>query len=66
MTTIKTDIDQIALDIAEMSRDAVKYELLHFQGSFDIDFTEDYLERLPLERLRHILLAAKIQQKSSN
>lgn len=59
-------VEQVADSIAEMSRDRVKDEILHFQGRFKLDFTEGYLESLPLEKLRHILLAAKVRQLRLN
>ena len=45
-----------------MKLDQVKREILHFDGRFELDFTEDYLNQQPVERLRHILLAARMQQ----
>jgi len=55
--------DTIATSIATMPREAVTRELLSFQGRFKMDFTRDYLEGLPLEQLRHILLAAALHDK---
>ncbi|MHC4552980.1 MAG: hypothetical protein ACYSUT_09495 [Planctomycetota bacterium] len=34
--------------------------LLHFDGPLKLDFTDEYLQALPLDRLRHILLAAMV------
>ena len=58
--------DHIAHSIASMSRDDIKRELLQFRGRFKLDFSEDYLKDLPLDRLRHILLAAYIQHDRVN
>ncbi len=58
----RQNINQIAVDIATMSKEDVKGELLQFNGRFNLDFTESYLNKLSGERLRHILLAAKLQQ----
>ena len=67
MATITTNYDRVACSIAEMSRDQIKHEILNFKkGSFKLDFPEEYLDGLTLERLRHILLAAKLQHSSSN
>ncbi|MBN1764461.1 MAG: hypothetical protein JW860_04325 [Sedimentisphaerales bacterium] len=66
MTTINTDYERMACIVAQMSRDEVKQEILHFKGTFKLDFPEDYLEQLSVERLRHILLAAKLQQSGIN
>lgn len=46
--------------IAGMSRPEVKRRILHFKGPVRLDFTEEYLNGLDLEKLRHILLAAMI------
>jgi len=56
----------MASTIAEMNRDQVKNEILHFEGRFKLDFAEDYLDKLSLEKLRHILLAARLQQCQMN
>lgn len=61
MSYRNTDIERITVGVASMNREAVKQELLQFEGRFKLDFTEDYLESLSLDRLRHILLAAKLQ-----
>jgi len=67
MATINTDHDSVTCSIAEMSRDQIKREILHFKkGSFKLDFSEDYLDGLTLDQLRHILLAARLQRGSSN
>lgn len=46
--------------IAAMSKTEVISRLLNFDGPIKLDFTQDYLEGLNVERLRHILLAAVI------
>ena len=66
MTRMGTDLDKIATSIAGMNRKAVKRALLSFDGRFKMDFSEEYLESLSLDRLRHILLAAKLQQGQDN
>ncbi len=51
----------LAQEIEMMARDDVKSELLHFGGHFPLDYTEEYLESLDTRKLRHILLAARLQ-----
>lgn len=46
--------------VATMNKTEVKNRILHFEGPIRLDFTEDYLNGLDLEKLRHILLAALI------
>jgi hypothetical protein len=55
---IDRSFEFVAASIASLDRVAVKRHLLNFKGAFKFDFTEDYLETLSLDRLRHILLAA--------
>ena len=57
------DYDYVARTIALMKREEVQKEIQQFKGRFNLDFSQDYLERLSEDRLRHILLAAKIQHK---
>jgi len=58
--------NEVANDIAAMDLGAVKEELLHFEGAFRLDFSDDFLGSLPEKRLRHILLAARLQQNKDN
>ena len=58
--------DDVASTVAAMSREEVQKEIMHFNGRFKLDFTPEYLKAQTLERLRHILLAAKLQQLQNN
>ena len=62
MALITTPQEDIASTIAEMSRHQVQREIMSFSGRFRLDFTREYLQAQPVERLRHILLAARLQQ----
>jgi hypothetical protein len=62
MTSVNSNQELLACSIAEMNLDQIKCEILHFDGRFKLDFTEDYLNQQSAERLRHILLAARMQQ----
>ena len=59
-------LNNVATTVAEMNRDEVQKEIIRFNGRFKLDFTPEYLMAQTLERLRHILLAAKLQQLKSN
>lgn len=50
--------ESVCTTVATMNKSEVKRRLLHFEGPLRLDFTEEYLDRLDLDRLRHILLAA--------
>jgi hypothetical protein len=56
----RENLEQTANSIAALERDELKRRITGFRGRFKLDFTEDYLNSLTVDRLRHILLAALI------
>ena len=56
----KDYFEQTATSIAALGRNELKRRIKNFRGRFKLDFTEDYLNNLSVDRLRHILLAALI------
>jgi hypothetical protein len=56
--------EQTATSIAALDRDELKRRIRNFKGRFKLDFTEDYLDKLNVDRLRHILLAAHVSTSS--
>jgi len=50
--------EHMAVNIASLGKEEVKSKIKNFRGRFRLDFTDDYLDGLSLDRLRHILLAA--------
>jgi hypothetical protein len=58
--------EQAAMTIAVLGRDELKQRIKNFSGRFQLDFTDDYLNGLTIDRLRHILLAALVTNKSHN
>ncbi len=66
MASINSIYEQLANSVAALSRDEVKDQILQFEGNFNLDFPEEYLDKLPEERLRHILLAARLHHCRSN
>jgi hypothetical protein len=57
-------IDSVLTMIAAMDRRELCEQLLSFDGDFPLDFTDEYLAGQDTERLRHILMAAFVQQKT--
>jgi len=55
--------EQTAASIASLGRDELKRQIRNFGGRFKLDFTDNYLDNLGVDRLRHILLAALINAK---
>lgn len=52
-----------ATSIAVLERGELTRRIRNFKGRFKLDFTEDYLNNLTVDRLRHILLAALINAR---
>ncbi len=61
--TSRESFEQTATSIAVLGRDELKRRIRNFRGRFRLDFTEDYLNNLSVDRLRHILLAALINAR---
>lgn len=59
------NLDKIATSIASLGKEDVKTRIKTFKGRFRMDFTDEYLESLSIDRLRHILLAALVTAKHS-
>jgi hypothetical protein len=58
--------EQTATSIAALGRSELTRRIRDFRGRFKLDFTEDYLNNLSVDRLRHILLAALINARPHN
>ena len=59
-------VERTATSIAVLGRNELKKRIKNFKGRFRMDFTEDYLNRTSVDRLRHILLAALINARPHN
>lgn len=57
-------LEQITASISGMGKQELKKRIRNFKGRFKLDFTDDYLNRASVDRLRHILLAAMINAKA--
>jgi hypothetical protein len=56
--------EETSTSIAALGKDELKKRIKNFRGRFKLDFTEDYLNNLSVDRLRHILLAALLNAKA--
>ena len=56
--------EKTATSIAALGRQELKKRIRNFRGRFKLDFSEDYLDALSLDRLRHILLAALLNARA--
>ncbi len=55
--------DREITSITALGRNELTRRIRSFRGRFKLDFTEDYLSNISVDRLRHILLAALINAK---
>jgi len=58
--------EQVATSIAVLGRRELKSRIKNFRGRFKLDFTDDYLDAMDTDRLRHLLLAALINARSQH
>lgn len=62
----KKYFEREATSIAALGRYELERRIRNFKGRFKLDFTQDYLNKLSIDRLRHILLAAVMNSKGRN
>jgi len=60
MATASHRLNHLTVSIASLGKNQVKARLKKFKGRFKLDFSEEYLNRVSLDKLRHILLAATL------
>jgi uncharacterized protein YjgD (DUF1641 family) len=56
-------VEELISMVSGLDRSAIIDQFRNFQASFPIDFSRDFLEREPIDRLRHLLLALCLQQQ---
>ncbi len=56
-----TQVEELICIVSAMDRDSVIDKLLTLRAGFPVDFTAAFLDRTPLDRLRHILIALCMQ-----
>ena len=59
-------VERQVTSVAALGREELKRRIRNFPSRFKMDFTEEYLDKISIERLRHILLAALITAKRRN
>ncbi len=52
--------DQLACELAQMDRETLIETLREMKCTFDLDFTNEFLDSVSIERLRHIALGASL------
>ena len=54
-------IDDLIQLVSALDRDALLEHFHAYRASFPLDFTDDFLTSIPLDRLRHIFVAVCLQ-----
>lgn len=56
-----TQVEELICLVSAMDRPALVRQFRDYRATFPVDFTEHFLEKTPLERLRHIFVAMCLQ-----
>ena len=54
-------IEDLMMLVSSLDRDALMSHFQSYRASFPVDFTPDFLSRLPEEKLRHIFVGMCLQ-----
>jgi hypothetical protein len=54
-------IEELICLVSVLDREALMLQFREIESSFPVDFTNEFLESLPLDRVRHIFLALCLQ-----
>lgn len=64
--TVDRCLEQSATTVVSMGKSELKKRIRRFNGRFRLDFSDDYLNGVNADRLRHILMAAMINARVRN
>lgn len=53
-------IDQLLMEIQSLDRPELTSALMQMQCQFPMDFSQEFLDKCSIEKLRHILMAAHL------
>ena len=56
-------IEELMTLVSSLDRPALIDQFIHYRANFPVDFTSDYLARLPTDKLRHIFVAMCLQSQ---
>ena len=56
-------IEELMTLVSGLDRAALVNHFRTYRASFPVDFTADYLDRMPVEKLRHIFVAMCMQSQ---
>ena len=70
MTTIQkckrassSSAEKLTTNLARMSRSQLRRKLLSLKTRFPLDFTDEFLDSMSSDKLRHVLLAALLNSR---
>ena len=56
-------IDELVCVVSALDREALVQQFSCYRANFPLDFTQEFLNSTPLERLKHIFLAICLQSQ---
>jgi hypothetical protein len=56
-------VEELICLVSSLGRQDLVEQFRSYQSTFPVDFTADFLETQPVDRLRHIFLAVCLQSK---
>jgi hypothetical protein len=56
-------VEDLIVLVSSLDKPALMQQFREYPASFPVDFTPDFLDRQPLERLRHLFFAVCLQTK---
>jgi hypothetical protein len=56
-------IEELISLVSALDRTALARQFTSFRGNFPIDFTPEFLDRMSVDRLRHIFVALCLQNR---
>ena len=57
-------VEELICVVASLDKRTLTEQFLTFRGTFPVDFTPEFLQALPLERMRHIFVALCLQAQA--
>ena len=54
-------IEELVTLVSGLDRDSLVHHLRSYRANFPVDFTSEYLARLPVDKLRHIFVGMCLQ-----
>ena len=56
-------VEELICLVAALDRPSIVRQLHVYRATFPLDFTDQFLQTIPLDRLRHIFVALCLQQQ---